>query len=160
MRGDPLREVLRSASGDAAAGPDAPVASSHVLSSAPPAAPAPAAEVPAVRRLRVGDVLLQDGAVTKEQLEGALAEQAKGGRMIGETLVAQGVITPAALVRALGKVLGVPGVQLRHGLMDPALLKLIGGAEEAERLRVIPMFKVFDTLTVAMAEPQALPTIG
>jgi type IV pilus assembly protein PilB len=159
MRGDPLREVLKSASGDAAAGPDAPVASSHVLSSAPPAAPAPAAEVPTVRRLRVGDVLLQDGAVTKEQLEGALAEQAKGGRMIGETLVAQGVITPAALVRALGKVLGVPGVQLRHGLMDPALLKLIGGAEEAERLRVIPMFKVFDTLTVAMAEPQALPTI-
>src|SRR5690606_10996513 len=47
---------------------------------------------------------------------------------------------------------------LRHGLIDPALLALIG-EEEAERLKVIPMFKVRDELTVAMAEPQSLPTI-
>jgi type IV pilus assembly protein PilB len=157
MRGEPLKSVLQAQQSETTAGQDAPLSGGSVLSSEPPSPPAP--EAAPAKRLRVGDVLLQEGFVTKEQLEGALAEQAKGGRMIGETLVAQGVITPAALVRALGKVLGVPGVQLRHGLMDPALLKLIGGSEEAERLRVIPMFKVFDTLTVAMAEPQALPTI-
>ena len=131
-----------------------PLASASVLSSEPPPA-----DAPAPKRLRVGDVLLQEGVVTREQLDKAFAEQGKGGRMIGETLMAQGVISPAVLVRALGKVLGVPGVQLRHGLMDPGLLKLIGGAEEADRLRAIPMFKVGDTLTVAMSEPQQLPTI-
>lgn len=110
------------------------------------------------RRIRVGDVLLQDGVISREQLESALAEQRSTSKLLGETLVSQGTISPATLVRSLAKVLGVPGCTLRHGLIDPAMLKLIG-AEEAERLKSLPMFKVGETLTVAMAEPQSLPTI-
>ena len=113
---------------------------------------------PRGRRPRLGDVLVADGAITRDQLEKALAEQGKSGRMLGETLVAQGLITPLTLVRALAKVLGVPGCVLRPGLVDPTLIKLVG-AQECERLKVLPMFKVLDTLTVAMAEPQSLPTI-
>jgi type IV pilus assembly protein PilB len=109
-------------------------------------------------RLRVGDVLLSEGHITPEQLEKALAEQQAGGRMLGEQLVAQGVISPTVLVRSIARCLGVKGVTLRHGLIDPALIKLLG-AEECERLRVIPMFRVGRELTVAMAEPQSLPTI-
>ncbi len=122
-----------------------------------PGAPrAPAAG--AGKRLRVGEVLVQEGLLSREQLDRALAEQRAGGGMLGEMLVQQGVITSAAFVRSMAKCLGVAGCQLRHGLIDPGQLKLIG-AEEAERLRVIPMFKVGDTLTVAMAEPQSLPAI-
>jgi len=108
--------------------------------------------------LRVGEVLVQDGLISRDQLERALAEQRNTGRMLGEMLVGQGTVSSAGFVRALAKCLGVPGCQLRHGLIDPPLLKMVG-AEEAERLRVIPMFKVGETLTVAMAEPQSLPTI-
>jgi type IV pilus assembly protein PilB len=110
------------------------------------------------RKLRVGEVLLEDGAISKEQLARALAEQKASGRMLGEMLVEQGTIGSQILVRALAKCLGMKGCQLRHGLMDPGLLKLIGD-EEAQRLKVMPMFKVHGTLTVAMAEPQSLPTI-
>jgi type IV pilus assembly protein PilB len=113
------------------------------------------------KKMRVGEVLVQEGAISKEQLERALAEQktgSGGGRMLGEMLVDQGVISSQAFVRALAKCLNVPSCQIRHGLLDPAQLKLVG-AEECERLRVMPMFKVGDTLTVAMAEPQSLPTI-
>jgi len=109
-------------------------------------------------RMRVGDALVQEGAITREQLERALAQQKASGMMLGELLVAQGVISSAALTRTLGKCLGVRSVQLRHGLIDGALLKLIGEAE-AERMKVIPLFKVHDVMTVAMAEPQSLPTI-
>jgi len=138
--------------------PDKEPAKVRALSNLPPA-PAQAGrpgEQP--KRLRVGDVLVADGVLTREQLERALAEQKGAGRMIGEVLVGQGVISPGALVRALSKVMGVPGCVLRHGLIDPALVKDIG-AEECERLKAIPMFKVGDTLTVAMAEPQSLPAI-
>ena len=114
--------------------------------------------LPSGKRMRVGEVLVQDGVISKEQLDRALAEQRTGSRMLGEMLVDQGVISTTAFVRALAKCLNVPGVQLRHGLIDPAQIKLIG-VEECERLRVIPLFKVGDTLTVAMAEPQSLPTI-
>jgi type IV pilus assembly protein PilB len=108
--------------------------------------------------MRVGEALLAEGVLSQEQLARALAEQQASGQMLGEMLVKQGVITNVVLVRALAKCLGVRGVQLRHGLIDPGLLGMIG-EEEAERLKVIPMFNVHGTLTVAMAEPQSLPTI-
>lgn len=122
----------------------------------PAAAPRPdAASGP---RLRVGDILVQEGVLNADQLKRALATQRTSGKLLGELLVEQGVVSPAVLVRTLSKHLGVKGCQLRHGLIDPVLLKLIG-AEEADRLRVIPMFKVRGVLTVAMAEPQSLPAI-
>ncbi len=113
---------------------------------------------PAPARLRVGDVLVKEGVLSEEQLKRALAQQKSSGRMLGEMLVEQGVITSVALVRTLARHLNVRGCTIRHGLVDPAALKLIG-AEEAERLKVIPMFKVHGVLTVAMAEPQSLPTV-
>ncbi|MBX3365084.1 MAG: Flp pilus assembly complex ATPase component TadA [Phycisphaeraceae bacterium] len=109
-------------------------------------------------RVRVGDILLREGVVNKEQLDAALAAQRDSGIRLGEALIGQGSISRIALVQALGKWLNVPACELRHGLIDPALLKLVG-AEEAERLKVIPMFRVRNTLTVAMAEPQSLPAI-
>src|SRR3954451_22685039 len=107
-------------------------------------------------RTRVGEVLLQEGALSEDQLKRALTQQKSSGRMLGEMLVDQGLISNAVLVRALARCLGIRGCQLRHGLIDPGLVKLIG-EEEAMRLKVIPMFKVSGTLTVAMAEPQSLP---
>ena len=110
------------------------------------------------KRTRIGEVLVEEGHLSAEQLARALAEQKASGRMLGQMLVDQGLISSGTLVGALGKCVGVPCCHLRHGLIDPTLLKLIG-VEEAERLTVIPMFKVRDTLTVAMAEPQSLPAI-
>ncbi len=110
------------------------------------------------KKLRVGDVLIEQGAITREQLEMALKQQRTTGRMLGEMLVEQGVIGGATLVLALATCLGVPGCTLRHGLLDPQIFSLLG-EEEASRLKAIPMFKVKGVLTVAMAEPQSLPAI-
>jgi len=115
-------------------------------------------ERPGKSRMRVGEALVAQGALSKDQLEEALARQRATGEMLGSMLVEEGVISASTLVQALAKCLAVRGVQLRHGLIDPALLKMIGD-EQAERLKAIPLFKVRDTLTVAMAEPRSLPTI-
>ena len=106
----------------------------------------------------IGETLVEEGVLSKEQLTRALAEQKATGRLLGEMLVEQGVISPPVLVRTLAAQLGVRGCHLRHGLIDPALLDEIG-QEEAERLQALPLFKVHNTLTVAMAEPQSLPKI-
>ncbi len=110
------------------------------------------------KKLRLGEVLLQQGILSEDQLTAALAQQKNTGAMLGEVLVNEGVINSAVLVRSLARCLGMPGCHLRHGLIDPGLLGLIG-SEEAGRLKALPMFKVHDALTVAMAEPQSLPTI-
>jgi type IV pilus assembly protein PilB len=119
---------------------------------------APQQPSPPPKRTRIGEVLVEEGHLSAEQLSRALAEQKASGRMLGQMLVDQGLIAAGTLVKALGRCVGVPSCHLRHGLIDPTLLKLIG-VDEAERLLVIPMFKVRDTLTVAMAEPQSLPAI-
>ncbi len=110
------------------------------------------------KRVRVGEALVEEGVLSEDQLAEALILQKSKGLRLGELLVSEGMISPAGLVRALAKWLGVRGCVLRHGLMDTSLLDLIGD-EEARRLKVMPMFKVHKTLTVAMAEPQALPTL-
>jgi type IV pilus assembly protein PilB len=114
--------------------------------------------IPSNKRIRVGDVLMEQGAISREQLERALSEQKASGQMLGEILVEKGIIQPGALVRGLAKSIGVRGCVLRHGLIDLAAFKLLGETE-CERLKVLPMFKVRNTLIVAMAEPQSLPTI-
>jgi len=110
------------------------------------------------KKLRLGETLVAQGVISQEQLDRALAEQKATGQKLGEMLIERGIVTSAQLLRVLGENLGIPSCQLRHGLIDPSLLKLIG-EDEAERLVAIPMFKVHDVLTVAMSEPQSLPKI-
>ncbi len=107
---------------------------------------------------RIGDLLIGQGLLTEKELRHALSQQKLTGKKLGEVLVELGVVSADALLHALASSLGVKAVTLRHGLIDPQCLSLIG-AEEAKRLQVLPLFKVHDTLTVAMAEPQSLPTI-
>jgi len=106
--------------------------------------------------VRLGDQLIRDGLITAEQLADALARQQQSGGRLGSALLAGGALSTSTLVQALARRLDVPGCILRHGLIDPQVAKRIP-KEEAERLRVLPLFEVRGELTVAMAEPQALP---
>lgn len=125
----------------------------------PPPPPTPPVNLPAPGgKMRVGEALIADGAISNEQLDAALQQQGRTRRMLGEVLVEQGVITTGTLVRALARTMGLKGCTLRHGLADPELLKLIS-PEECERLVCLPMFRVAGTLTVAMADPKSLPTL-
>ena len=108
--------------------------------------------------VRLGEQLVREGLVSPEQLAEALARQQTHGGKLGSTLIEVGAISSATLVHALAKKLGVRGCVLRHGLIDPKVAKSIA-REEAERLRVLPMFKVRGQITVAMTEPQSLPVL-
>src|SRR4051795_7847583 len=93
------------------------------------AASSPNATNATTKRVRIGEVLVEEGILTEQQLQRALAEQKATGRLLGEMLVEQGVIEPQVLVNALARRLGYQGCHLRHGLIDPTLLKLIGEEE-------------------------------
>jgi type IV pilus assembly protein PilB len=110
------------------------------------------------KKIRIGEVLVEEGIVTEETLSAVLAEQKGSGKRLGEMLVEQGLVTTEKLLSVLGKRLGVRHCIIRRGLADPALLGVIG-EEEARHLKAIPMFRVHDTMTVAMAEPQSLPSV-
>src|SRR4051812_29820415 len=101
----------------------------------PPTSPQPTTPTPAPtpaalsKRIRIGEILVEEGILNQDQLRRALTEQKASGRLLGEMLVEQGVIEPSVLVQTLARRLGLPGCHLRHGLIDPVLLKLIGEEE-------------------------------
>ena len=103
-------------------------------------------------------MLIEKGMISPEDLERALESQKSTNKRLGELLVELNIVSAATLVQAVAQQLGLSGCVLRHGLIDPKAAKLVE-YEEARRLRVLPMFLVEGTLTVAMAEPQSLPAI-
>lgn len=112
----------------------------------------------ATRPRLVGEVLISEGHLTHDQLEQTLVEQRTSGKKLGELLISSGAISESVLLNSLAQCLGVKGVRLRHGLIDPQLIALIN-PDECERLKVLPLFRVHGRLTVAMAEPQNLPLV-
>ena len=110
------------------------------------------------RGQKLGGMLIEQGLITEDQLQEALDAQKSGNKRLGETLVDLDVLNANTLVNAIARQIGVRGCHLRHGLIDPKTVQLID-REEARRLVVLPMFKIENRLTVAMAEPQSLPKI-
>jgi type IV pilus assembly protein PilB len=101
---------------------------------------------------RIGEILIRDGLITREQLERALAESKAGGMRIGYSLVKLGFVSEHDLALALARQHRVPAVDLERAKLDPKLLKLIP-SDVALRHLVVPLRRVGRTLTVAMSDP-------
>ncbi len=104
------------------------------------------------RPQRLGDVLLAHGLITRQQRRAALEKQKSCGKRLGEILVEDGILTPDELNWALGNLLGIPYVELSPEAIDPEAFALVP-YELLERYRAVPMLKVGNELTVAMADP-------
>ena len=113
------------------------------------------AAVPVVTALPLGEQLVGASLLTAEQLDNALSQQNTKGRRLGETLVELGLITEDQLLPYIERQLGVAAIRLREGILDPDVAQLLP-QEVSERLAALALFKVRDTLCVAMAEPQNL----
>ena len=104
---------------------------------------------------RVGDLLLQEGMVTREQLTTALSEQRTTGLRLGYLLVKQGAVNEVEVTRALARQLRMPAVDLSKFEPDARILRLIPG-EVARKHLVMPLRREGRTLTIAMADPSDL----
>ena len=101
---------------------------------------------------RIGTVLLERGAITPEQLDYALKLQAESGRRLGEILVSEQIIAESDLIEAISVKLKIPRLDLADVMIDPGVLRLVP-AEMARRLQVLPIAKIGNGLTLAMADP-------
>ncbi len=107
---------------------------------------------------KFGDLALEMGVITGKQLTEALQLQSRSGKQLGQIMLERSMLPEVDLFRVLGRQMGIPHLQLRPGLYDPAAVSLIS-KETAQRLLVLPMFKIYDTLTLATADPQAIPAL-
>ena len=104
--------------------------------------------------MQLGQVLLARGVVTAEQIEKALAEQkAKGhSKLLGELLVEMNYCTENQIASALAEAYGVPYAQISPKVCDATTIEILPREFLAEHI-ALPLFKVYNVLTVAVSEP-------
>ena len=107
---------------------------------------------------RIGDLLVREGLITKEQLEKALQEQKQSGTRVGYNLVKLGFVNEVELTKTLARQFKMPAVDLSRFEVDPKVVKLIPGDVALKNL-VLPLTREGRTLTVAMADPTNIAVI-
>jgi len=107
---------------------------------------------------RIGEQLVIDGLISREQLGKALEDARTNGTRVGLSLIKLGFVGEQDLVRALARQFRVPAVDLERVKLDPKLLKIVP-PEIAMKHQVLPLRRVGRVLTVAMANPTDLGVI-
>lgn len=108
-------------------------------------------------RRQLGNLLVETGVITHQQLIEALAEQRRGGERLGRVLVRLGFVTEREITSALEEQLGI--AQVPAGLItDQALLSLVS-EQLARRYKVLPLAREGRRLKMAMADPTNLVAI-
>ncbi len=107
------------------------------------------------KKLRLGDVLVNSGVITAEQLQKGLELQKGSGRKLGETLVDEGITTEENIAKALSSQLGYEMVDLQDVSIDEEILNLVP-PNILKKHKMIP-FEYSRTgmnvLRVAMSDP-------
>ncbi|MBI4683604.1 MAG: Flp pilus assembly complex ATPase component TadA [Nitrospirae bacterium] len=105
--------------------------------------------------LKIGDILIEKGVITKSQLETALKEQSKQGadnKKLGNFLIDIGYVTEVDIANALGMQFNLPVMRLEGLRIKPEVLDTISETM-VKKFNIMPIFKVGDELTLAISDP-------
>lgn len=87
---------------------------------------------------RLGEVLVEAGAITREQLGEALREQSSWGGRLGQNLLSMGYVDEATLVGAVARQLQLQTVDLDQATLPPGVTQLLS-VTVAERYGMMPL---------------------
>ena len=107
------------------------------------------------RRIRIGDLLVENRVISEGQLQQALAEQKKTGRKLGQALIELGFLEEQDLLDFLSRQLQIPYIDLRSYQIDLQTVNLLQEAV-ARRYRVIALEEREKDVLVGMADPTDL----
>jgi type IV pilus assembly protein PilB len=104
---------------------------------------------------KLGEILVEQGLISPEDLQRALAHQQKTDQLLGRILIDLGMVKESDLVEALARQIGLKFIDLSEYSMDGAAAALIP-EQVARRYRAIPIGFEDSKLLVAMADPANL----
>jgi len=103
-------------------------------------------------RKRLGDILVDEGAISAKQLSEALEKQRGSNKKLGDILVDMKLVSGEEILKILGEQMGIPYISMGRAVVEKeAILSL--RREIAERFNVIPISKNGGVLHVAMDDP-------
>ena len=109
-------------------------------------------------RIRIGDLLVQKGYITDDQLSTALEEQREKKQRLGEVLISLGFVTEEQFASVYCDQSGIDPVDLKEVKLNEELLQMVG--EDLMRKQELIPFAYdeenFNCIKVAMADPMNL----
>lgn len=108
--------------------------------------------------MEIVDLLLKQGILTPEQIDRAKQECKRTGIKLESALEKLGLINEEELAKVRADALGLPYMDLSDYLIDAELIKLVP-EKLAKKYRSVPLFKISDTLTVAMSDPRNIEAL-
>ncbi len=111
--------------------------------------------MPRPERIRLGDLLVQQGLITEEQLGEALAAQRRSGRKLGRTIIDNGWVDEIQIAQALARQLRAPFVDMSRHSVRAEVARLLPETH-ARRLRALPLEETAAGVRVGMADPTDL----
>ena len=106
-------------------------------------------------KVRLGEILLQQGLLTEEQLRQSLEEQKRTGRRLGRVFIDAGFVTEENICQALARQLKIRFVDLKTFDVKRELVLKLPEAQ-ARRFRAILLVDAGSTYEVGMADPTDL----
>lgn len=107
---------------------------------------------------QLGQLLLESGLVTEQQVNEVLTYQREHNLVFGKAVVSMGLVAETDLLMILGNHLGLPSLDiLKYSIQDEAL-KLVT-EEFAREHTIMPLFLIEDVLTIATADPLNIDVI-
>ena len=97
-------------------------------------------------------LLLEEGVMSQEQLQSVQVEAAKSGQGLKQAILHRGLMTEQELTALVARGLGVTSIDLSHCLIKPEVVQLVPEALARKHL-LMPVFKIGESLTVAMEDP-------
>ena len=108
---------------------------------------------------RLGQILVDLGHLTEDQLWDVLEEQKQsGGEIIGQVAIRMGFVTESHVTEALAEQWGMPVVNLNETTIPPKVLELVPQTM-ADIYKIMPISLKDNVLTVAMADPQNIAAL-
>mgnify|MGYP000320626135 FL=1 len=104
------------------------------------------------KRIRIGDLLIENKVISETQLTSALTEQKKTRRKLGKTLIDLGFIKESQLLTLLSKQLKIPYLELKQYPIDREVLKKLPEIH-ARRFRAVALKEEHGRILVGMADP-------
>jgi len=106
----------------------------------------------ASRQQRLGQVLVEEGLITEDQLSRALSAQRTTPAPLGAVLVSQGALPEDHLTRVLSVQFNIPIADLKHIELDDTVARLVP-EDFARRHLALPLRRENGHLAVAMTDP-------
>ncbi|MFH1281759.1 MAG: hypothetical protein ABIH91_03480 [Candidatus Omnitrophota bacterium] len=101
---------------------------------------------------RLTEILIHNKLITVEHLAQALKVQAAKGGKLSDIVVELKFVKENELINALSEGLGLPLIDLKRFKIDLDIVKIIP-VNIARHYQIIPISKMGDTITLAMADP-------